>query len=374
MNKSYDPNKDYMKLMEEAAARGDYAQAALYEEKRNEKIRGEGLDQYAQTHSYEKYLPKTTAKQMEEVFAKLQSREPFSYDFRTDKLYEQYRDHYSKQGKLASEDAEGQAAALTGGYGNSYARTLAQQAYSQELDKLDSIVPELYDMAKEEYDAQGDALLDQYDRLAAQLEKEQEQQAAQEQRDYERQKAEEEKAYSLALKMLGSGLMPSQEILQSSGISQKDAQALYDANRPKTSSKGSSGSGSSGSSKTSGSDGGKALTNSLWDKLQKAYDAGKKAGDLGEFHRYRSSLKAQGYSVAGFDRWAKSSYGSSYDSGEEKIIDRQSVLALGYGPLSDQRLEELVKAGVIEKYVYGDYLRFRKKKGRTQSPVMEGYM
>ena len=54
---SYDPNVDYKKLMEEAVARGDLTQAALYEEKRNEKIQGQALSQYTQTTDYAKYLP-----------------------------------------------------------------------------------------------------------------------------------------------------------------------------------------------------------------------------------------------------------------------------------------------------------------------------
>lgn len=40
----YDKDTDYSKLMEEAAANGDYVRAAIYEAQRNEKIAGEGLN------------------------------------------------------------------------------------------------------------------------------------------------------------------------------------------------------------------------------------------------------------------------------------------------------------------------------------------
>ena len=48
----YDPNVDYMKKMQEAAASGNYEQAAKYEQQRNEKIKSEGLSQYEQTDQY----------------------------------------------------------------------------------------------------------------------------------------------------------------------------------------------------------------------------------------------------------------------------------------------------------------------------------
>lgn len=53
---SYDPNADYATLMSEAAASGNYIQAAQYEQQRNQKIVNEGL-QYQQTSQYADYLP-----------------------------------------------------------------------------------------------------------------------------------------------------------------------------------------------------------------------------------------------------------------------------------------------------------------------------
>ena len=53
----YSKDVDYSKLMQEAAAKGDYARAAIYEAQRNEKIAGEGLTQYQQTNQYASYLP-----------------------------------------------------------------------------------------------------------------------------------------------------------------------------------------------------------------------------------------------------------------------------------------------------------------------------
>lgn len=378
MAKTYDPSVDYMKKMEEAAALGDYEQAAFYEEKRNEKIKGEGLSQYAQTHTYEAYLPKTTAQKMEDILGKLRSREPFSYDVNGDKLYAQYKEQYTKAGKLAREDAQAQAASLTGGYGNSYGQTVGQVAYDRELDRLTDLVPELYSRAKEAYDTEGEDLLEQYDRLAKDLDRQQEEaarlekqeyerQLAREEKDYQQQKAERDKAYSLALSMLKEGLMPSQEVLGKSGISSSDAQKLYGANLPKGSSSGGGGGGSS--SKETKEDKGKSLTNTMWEKLRNAYRNGSKNEDLSDFLQLRSMMEAQGYDVGAFDTWARSAYGKDYTSGGKKTVDRDSVLALGYGPLDDEALARLLAAGEIEQYTRGDYIYYRKV-SKTPTPVL----
>ena len=53
----YDKDTDYAALMERAAQRGDNAAAAIYEQQRNAKIRGEGMAGQEQTSDYAQYLP-----------------------------------------------------------------------------------------------------------------------------------------------------------------------------------------------------------------------------------------------------------------------------------------------------------------------------
>ena len=53
----YDKDTDYAALMEQAARRGDNAAAAVYEQQRNAKIRGEGMTGQEQTSDYAQYLP-----------------------------------------------------------------------------------------------------------------------------------------------------------------------------------------------------------------------------------------------------------------------------------------------------------------------------
>ena len=47
-------------------------------------------------------------------------------------------------------------------------------------------------------------------------------------------------------------------------------------------------------------------------------------------------------------------------SSGEKTIDMNSVLALGYGPISEAKLDELVAKGLVEKYTSGNKIKFRK--------------
>lgn len=104
--------------------------------------------------------------QLDDTMKKILNREDFSYDLNGDALYQQYRDQYIQQGKLAMQDTMGQAAAMTGGYGSSYAQSVGQQAYNAQLDKLNDIVPELYQMALDKYNREGQDLYNQYGMLS----------------------------------------------------------------------------------------------------------------------------------------------------------------------------------------------------------------
>ena len=100
--------------------------------------------------------------QLDEAINKILNREKFSYDFNGDALYQQYKDKYIQQGKMAMADTMGQAAAMTGGYGNSYAATVGNQAYQQSLQQLNDVIPELYQMAYDRYNKEGQDLYNQY--------------------------------------------------------------------------------------------------------------------------------------------------------------------------------------------------------------------
>lgn len=94
------------------------------------------------------------------------NRKSFSYDLNGDALYQQYKDMYMSQGKLAMADTMGQAAALTGGYGNSYAASVGNQAYQGYLQQLNGMIPELYNLALSAYNAEGDRLNNNFNLLS----------------------------------------------------------------------------------------------------------------------------------------------------------------------------------------------------------------
>lgn len=104
----------------------------------------------------------TYDQQMADIYDKIMNREKFSYDLNEDALYNQYKDQYTQQGRMAMMDTMGQAAALTGGYSSSYGQAVGQQQYDAYLQSLNDIVPELYSAAYDRYNAEGDQMLQQY--------------------------------------------------------------------------------------------------------------------------------------------------------------------------------------------------------------------
>ena len=105
---------------------------------------------------------------LDDTIGKILNREEFSYDMNADALYNQYRDWYVREGKLAMQDTMGQAAALTGGYGSSYARQVGQQTYGSYLTALNDKLPELYRLALSRYQQAGSELNDRYQLLRQQ--------------------------------------------------------------------------------------------------------------------------------------------------------------------------------------------------------------
>lgn len=99
---------------------------------------------------------------LDEAMNKILNREKFTYDVNGDALYQQYKDQYVNQGRMAMMDTMGQASAMTGGYGSSYASTAGNQAFQGYLQQLNDRVPELYKLALDKYNQEGQELYNQY--------------------------------------------------------------------------------------------------------------------------------------------------------------------------------------------------------------------
>lgn len=288
----YDTQTDYASLMEKAAASGDYTSAARYEKLRNAKIKGEGLD-YETSDYYSKYLPENryaydpskndayqrANDQATAIYDKIMNRGEFSYDVNKDKLYQQYRDLYAQMGRSAMEDTMGQAAALTGGYGSTYSQNAGQQAYNAYLQKLNEVVPELYNAAYNRYNQEGQDLMNLYSMARSnadsayerdynqwynrlQLERgdedttynrqqaEENRRLTQEETDYERKQNAWSRLSSL---ITTTGYQPSNEELAAAGMSANEAAYLRQYYQQQKAAASNKSGGSGGGSRRSGS-------------------------------------------------------------------------------------------------------------------------
>ncbi len=290
----YDTQTDYASLMEKAAASGDYTSAARYEKLRNAKIKGEGLD-YETSDYYSKYLPENryaydpskndayqrANDQATAIYDKIMNRGEFSYDVNKDKLYQQYRDLYAQMGRSAMEDTMGQAVALTGGYGSTYSQNAGQQAYNAYLQKLNEVVPELYNAAYNRYNQEGQDLMNLYSMARSnadsayerdynqwynrlQLERgdedttynrqqaEENRRLTQEETDYERKQNAWSRLSSL---ITTTGYQPSNEELAAAGMSSNEAAYLRQYYQQQKAAASNKSGGSGGGSRRSGSGG-----------------------------------------------------------------------------------------------------------------------
>lgn len=100
--------------------------------------------------------------QLANMYQQLMNRDPFSYNFNQDNMYQLYKDQYQTAGKQAMQDTMGQLSAMNSGYGSSYSQTAGQQTYQQYLQQLNNIIPELRQQAYQEYQAEGQELLNKY--------------------------------------------------------------------------------------------------------------------------------------------------------------------------------------------------------------------
>lgn len=93
----------------------------------------------------------------------------FKYDLNADMLYQQALDNYVMQGQQAMVDATANAAALTGGYGNSYAAGVGNQAFQAHLTQANNMIPQFQQMALNRWQTGYDRLLSDYNAISQQL-------------------------------------------------------------------------------------------------------------------------------------------------------------------------------------------------------------
>ena len=107
----------------------------------------------------------TYGQQADSMLSEILNRKDFSYDHTTDPLYSSYKKTYTREGKRATADALGEAAAATGGIPSSYAVSAASQAGNYYASQLADKVPELYEMAYNKYLQEYQMKLNDYEAL-----------------------------------------------------------------------------------------------------------------------------------------------------------------------------------------------------------------
>ena len=178
-------------------------------------------------------------KELDELYDKISNREAFSYDVNEDAIYKQYAEQYTQKGKQAMKDTMGQAAALTGGYGSTYAQSVGQQSYDDYLQSLNNIIPTLQQQAYQKYQDDGSKMLqdysllvdkadDEYGKYIDELNRQQQEKewaAELERREKEWQKA---KYDDLLYLISATGYVPKEEELTAAGMSSEKAKSLRD--------------------------------------------------------------------------------------------------------------------------------------------------
>lgn len=140
--------------------------------------RGQLDDLYNRVMGYGSYTPGTYSakydtKPLEGQLAgwlnEIDNYGEFKYDLNSDMLYKQMVDNSVQKGQLAAQDVMANAAALSGGYGNSYAASLGNQAYQQFLTDVNNNIPALQKQALSVWQAGLDQLYGQMDAGSQQL-------------------------------------------------------------------------------------------------------------------------------------------------------------------------------------------------------------
>ena len=164
-----DSGIDYSEQMGIAESNGDFKYAKEMEKKHNAKVLGEGLD-YDLSYKYTKpedYSVGSTSKPSSKVSSAYSSksdainmmmenlnRQQFSYDPNKDPLYNNYKKQAEMSAKSVSEDVLAEYAGMTGGMPSSYAVSAASKAAGDRMAQADNMIPELYKLALDKYNAE----------------------------------------------------------------------------------------------------------------------------------------------------------------------------------------------------------------------------
>lgn len=252
------------------------------------------------------------------------NQQPFSYDLQSDPSWSSYKKAYMREGDRASANALAQASAASGGRASSYALSAAQQAGNYYAGKLADVIPTLEQNAYDRY------LSDFNNRLSSLG-------ALQSDRDFDYEnwmnaynmmqnslgnyQTQDDTDYQRYLNAYGQMYQAEQDALTWKQQEYENALALYELLGYATPEIAKTlGISSSGSDPPSGTSSGGGTSGNTTTTLATTSGSG---------------------------------------SGGNLSVDTRSIIDLGYGPISEETLDNLVTAGAVEEYVDGNTLKFR---------------
>ena len=329
-------------------------------------------------------------------------RQPFAYDYREDPVWQAYHKQYAREGDRAGADALAQASILTGGSPSTAAITAGQQAANYYAAKAADKIPELYQQAYQRYQQENQDRLNALQTIMTDRERErgeyqddynlllnylgqlqgrddelwtrayQEAQAARtaDQQEWERQVqlALQAAAYGDYRGLEALGITPNNENVL--------ANALAAAERTAPVGSGGTRGGTGGGAGGTGGSGG-AIDAGMLAQLRTAYPDGtvKNADDWSYLLSVydEATLNAAGYHYAQEEQKPEATHTPTAEELEDMDFDQASVLNLGYGPISEARLSQLIDRGEVEMYVENGKIRFRRtgrSSGNGRTPAL----
>ena len=129
-------------------------------------------------YSYTPYTPGSysptvdtsgTQAALKSALGDIQGYGDFKYDLNADLLYQNAVDNYMLQGQKAMMDTNAAAAALSGGYGNSWAASVGNQAYQDYITQANNMIPQFQQMALNTWQSGLDRRMGVYDAISQQL-------------------------------------------------------------------------------------------------------------------------------------------------------------------------------------------------------------
>lgn len=273
------------------------------------------------------------------------NQQPFSYDLQSDPSWGSYKKAYMREGDRASANALAQASAASGGRPSSYAVTAAQQAGNYYAGQLSDIIPTLEQNAYARYlgdfNSRMSSLgaletdrafnyenwMNEYNMLQNSLDNYQGQDAT----DYQRYLDAYNRQYQAEQNKLAQEQQKYQNEQAAKQLAYENAMALYQTMGYAT------------------PEVAKILGIPAGTKV-----AGKSSGGSGG----SSNSKKKGDTPKSDDtKKIEVQNGSKYD---DYILDQDSIMALGYGPIGESKLDKLVKSGEVKEVVDGKVIRFVK--------------